>query len=225
MQSRFTYNNSIIHWGVCLPSSCTTEDASIFTREIFSSSAENFEVVSVNVEQEKCYTQATPPVSTAEIIYGWELLLHSITVLWLIKCIFSAIVGSFLIFILLATSIHFWHLRRYKTYKFDPTQKSIGMDIITCFSVFHTTKKFLQTKSGELNLECICGIKFLSMAMIIGGHSLIFMFGSPAENIRFVQKVRKVTNKPNLFWNISWVLRVIILRKLIYEFLLQRWIP
>ncbi|CAH1176236.1 unnamed protein product [Phaedon cochleariae] len=185
IKDRYAYNNTILHWGICLPSSCLTEDAEIFTREIFASAAENFEVVEVIVKADKCTAKVSSPFTNSEIIYG-------------------CIVGCFLILTCLATTIHYWFLRKtrnsspYNVEVVKETQSNnVLREIVSCFSIIHTVDKFLQTKPNELNLECICGIKFLSMSLIIVGHSLTFIFGGPIENKNaFEELVTKLENAP-----------------------------
>lgn len=42
---------------------------------------------------------------------------------------------------------------------------------------------------NEFNLECVSGIKFLSMTCIISSHSLLFLIGGPVLNTDFYDKV------------------------------------
>lgn len=68
--SRNVYNNTVIHWGICLPSSCTTLDAQLFTKAVFSSVVEEIEVLSVIVDENKCVYEKMIPITSSEIIYG-----------------------------------------------------------------------------------------------------------------------------------------------------------
>ncbi|KAJ8921959.1 hypothetical protein NQ315_008593 [Exocentrus adspersus] len=184
--NRYNFNNTVIHWGICLPSSCTTDDAQIFVKKIFSSAVENFEVVYVKVDDNKCYYEHSPPFTALEIIYG-------------------CIIGAFLIFTVLATGFHCWYIRqrkRYISYNVDTLRSKkpkLIHEILICFSCVNTIGKFLHVKPNELNLECICGIKFLSMSLIIVGHSLIFMFGGPVMNRQFFKEMTgEIENGPFL---------------------------
>lgn len=108
---------------------------------------------------------------------------------------FSCTVGFFIIFIVLATGLHIRFLKQRKhiaTYNVDNlrTQNSnLPKELFKCFSLINTIGKFLHIKPNELNLECICGIKFISMGLIITGHCLIFIFGGPVENKNVALKV------------------------------------
>nr|XP_023017426.1 nose resistant to fluoxetine protein 6-like isoform X2 [Leptinotarsa decemlineata] len=184
---RYAFNNSLLHWGICLPSACTTLDSEIFTREIFASSAENFEVVSVSVDPIKCTVNKSPPFTTLEIVYG-------------------CIIGCFLIFTILATLVHCCYIQQMRkaakysvdTLRHEQSENALKK-ILICFSIIQTTGKLLQTKSNESNLECICGIKCISMILIIIGHSLVFIFGGPVENKDFFEKeLTRVENGPLL---------------------------
>lgn len=66
---------------------------------------------------------------------------------------------------------------------------SIWTEVILSFSLIRLVSKLLHTKPSELNLECLCGIKLLSMTCILAGHSLIFILGSPVANTEFANQV------------------------------------
>ncbi|KAJ8949571.1 hypothetical protein NQ318_016202, partial [Aromia moschata] len=190
--NRSKYNNTVIHWGICLPSSCTTEDAQVFVQEIFSSAVENFEVTSVQIEASKCYYEHSLAITSSEIVYG-------------ITSLYSCVIGAFVIFTALATGYHCWYLRNrkfYATYNVDAlrTRKPTALqEVLICFSCIRSIEKFLETKPNELNLECICGIKLISMTLIIVGHSLIFIFGGPVVNRNFFEETStKLENGPFL---------------------------
>lgn len=105
------------------------------------------------------------------------------------------ILGTFFMLTLLATGFHCWYIRKrkkYVSYNVDSLRSKkpkLLNEVVICFSCVNTIGKFLHVKPNELNLECICGIKFLSMSMIIAGHSLIFIFGGPMENRDFFKEV------------------------------------
>ncbi|XP_018562596.1 nose resistant to fluoxetine protein 6-like [Anoplophora glabripennis] len=183
---RNKFNNSVIHWGICLPSSCSTEDAQIFVHEVFTSAVHNFDVVHVRVDSDKCYHESSPPFTALEIVY-------------------SCIIGAFLMFTLLATCFHCMYIRkrkRYINYNVDSLRSrkpKLLHEVVICFSCINTIGKFLHVKPNELNLECICGIKFLSMSLIIVGHSLIFFMGGPMVNRDFFKEMStKLENSPLL---------------------------
>lgn len=114
------------------------------------------------------------------------------------KCyyFFRCIIGTFFIFTLLATGFHCWYMRkrkRFVSYNVDALRAKkpkLFYEVVICFSCVNTIGKFLHVKPNDLNLECICGIKFLSMSLIIVGHSLIFIFGGPVVNRGFFKEVR-----------------------------------
>lgn len=97
---------------------------------------------------------------------------------------YRTVVGAFTIFVFLATAFHYYVLQQEKT-----SGGSVLKEAILCFSVIRTVGKFLTTKSSELNLECICGIRFISMIFIISGHTFLFMVGGPVQNVDFYDKV------------------------------------
>lgn len=185
---RFKFNSSLIHWGTCLPSSCKPKDVSILVQEIFTALIGNFESLEVNINDKNCYFQETFQTSTGEIIYG-------------------SVIGAFLLFIIFSTILHIFYMKKKKkciTYNIEAIRRqnrsSTINEVLLCFSLIQTIKKLLKTKPTELNLECICGIKFLSMGFIIFSHTLIFIFGGPMANANFpAELTTEVQN--GVFWN------------------------
>ncbi|CAH0558846.1 unnamed protein product [Brassicogethes aeneus] len=185
-KNRYSFNNSVIHWGICIPDSCNEEDAKIFVQEIFKSTVDNVETVEVTIGKNKCQVEKSFPLNQLEIIYG-------------------SIIGFFIMFIFFATFFHCWTLRRrqnYVAYNVESVREknSTLKSMVLCFSMIRTVKQFLHTSPNDLNLECIYGIKFLSMMFIIAGHTLIFIAGGPVDNIAYVnEQAYKVKN--GVFFN------------------------
>lgn len=172
VRNRSVFNKNILHWSICLPSSCTTNDADMFVRSMLSSTSTEFEVFIDNADPTTCETEETLPITTGEIIYG-------------------IVVGAFLIFTVIATFFHYWcicYLRKNAVTNSDSQrEKQFGTmkQTLICFSLINTTQRFFHTKPSQLHLESICGIKFISMVFILSGHSLIFIFGGPIANTNF----------------------------------------
>ncbi|CAG9858450.1 unnamed protein product [Phyllotreta striolata] len=181
-KNRGVFDNNIIHWAICLPSSCRSQDSEIFIDEIFQSSVRHYHIQSVDIDPKQCDFNKKLPFTTSEIIYG-------------------SAVGIFLMFTLLATATHVWHLKKIRKsamYNVDDLrekQSNIVKETLICFSVINTTERFFHTKPNDLNLEAICGVKFISMVTIVAGHSLIFFFGGPMANKNFfAEAVMKAEN-------------------------------
>ncbi|XP_076275541.1 nose resistant to fluoxetine protein 6-like isoform X2 [Rhynchophorus ferrugineus] len=158
-----------VHWGLCFPASCSRQDINNVLSTILSHQAD------VVINEKSCYYHKSDKISTGDIIYG-------------------SIIAFFVTLITLCTVLHVIHLkRRLKKviYNVDTIRRqnvSTKYEIVISFSVVHTVMKLLHTKPSELNLECICGIKLLTMVLIIAGHSLIFVFSGPVSNIEFFQQ-------------------------------------
>ncbi|XP_063906237.1 nose resistant to fluoxetine protein 6-like isoform X2 [Zophobas morio] len=159
---RHVFNNTM-YWSICVPSSCTVDEVKFVIKEIFTLATKQ-KNVNVRLSEDKCHIKKPQPFSTMEIVYG-------------------TVVGAFTIFVFLATAFHYYVLQQEKT-----SGGSVLKEAILCFSVIRTVGKFLTTKSSELNLECICGIRFISMIFIISGHTFLFMVGGPVQNVDFYDK-------------------------------------
>lgn len=181
IRNRFKITDKTMHWAICLPSSCTSKDAQIFVREVFTAIV-NLSTLEVEVDEKNCYIHGeSARITPGEIVYG-------------------CVIGAFLMFTIFATAFHCWKLNERKkstNYNVEAARSKVKLwhEVIISFSVIRNIYKFQHTKPTDLNLECIAGIKVLSMAIIIGGHALIFMIGGPVENAIFMeQEFQKVEN-------------------------------
>ncbi|CAG9765105.1 unnamed protein product [Ceutorhynchus assimilis] len=185
-EQRGKFNSTSIHWAICLPSTCNPKDGEILVEEVFSSLID-LKSLEVIIEEKSCYYKQPNTTSIGEIVYGSTIAL-------------------LLVFILLATVLHLWTIKKrkkYVSYNVDAVREhnvSLTSEVILSFSLIQTVSKFLQIKPTDLNLECISGIKVLSMMFIIAGHSLIFLFGSPVSNAEFAFEMYKQVNN-SIFLN------------------------
>ncbi|XP_066259370.1 nose resistant to fluoxetine protein 6-like isoform X2 [Euwallacea similis] len=185
-KSRFRgdYNSTLIHWAVCLPSTCLPEDGERVMRKMVALFIE-FNELKVNINELDCYSENSPPTTSwGQIIYGVLIVLVLAT-------------------IILSTTLHVLHIRStrkllsYNIYSVDRIRQrnSTLKELILSVSLIQNVSALLQTKPNEFNLECICGIKFISMVFILAGHSLIFIFGSPLANTSFANEmIKKLEN-------------------------------
>lgn len=100
---------------------------------------------------------------------------------------------------MVATLLHMFHIKtcstnvlQYNIHNMEDIRRRtvpLGKRVILCFSLIANIKKLMHVKPTELNLECISGIKFLSMQFILFGHSLMFIFGNPLTNSYFIKNV------------------------------------
>lgn len=109
--------------------------------------------------------------------------------------------GIFLIFVFISTAFHFHHTRSkrknvaYTVEAARENHRSDGVEVLYSFSIINNVQKMFSIHPNELNLECVSGIKFLSMTFIICSHSLLFLIGGPVLNTEFYDKATtKVEN-------------------------------
>ncbi|KAJ3617101.1 hypothetical protein MTP99_009098 [Tenebrio molitor] len=166
-------HNSTMYWSICVPSSCSVEEVKIVVREVFVLATEQ-KSLTVKLTGDRCHEDKPQPLTTTEIIYG-------------------CVIGIFCVFTILATVFHYYVLREKERMNRDAesargSNSNLLKEAILCFSIIRTIGKFLTTKSSSLNLECISGIKLISMAFIISGHTFLFMIGGPVQNTNFYEK-------------------------------------
>lgn len=66
-------------------------------------------------------------------------------------------------------------------------------EVVLSFSVIRNAAKMLKVgPANDLNLNCVCGIKFVSMMIIVAGHTLVFMIGGPVVNDEFFKEVNSL---------------------------------
>lgn len=61
--------------------------------------------------------------------------------------------------------------------------------VLQAFSASANVLKLLKFSLSEDRLDCIHGMKFVSICLIIMGHRLMFVLGSPIVNTEFVEGV------------------------------------
>ncbi|XP_044262126.1 nose resistant to fluoxetine protein 6-like [Tribolium madens] len=152
--------NRTMFWSVCVPSSCTVDEVRLIVKQLFTLATK--QPITVTLREDKCHVDKNEPITALEIVYG-------------------CIVGIFSVFIIFATVFHY-------CVKHNVESGSVVKDAIFCFSLIKTVGKFLTTKTSSLNLECLSGIKFISMLFIIAGHSFLFLVGGPVQNTDFYEE-------------------------------------
>lgn len=105
-----------------------------------------------------------------------------------------------MVLISISTVYHFIYIQRRKAdvnYTVEGArtkQKGIFHEVLLLFSVIKNVKKILHVQPNELNLECVSGIKVLSMGLILASHALLFLIGGPVLNTDFNTQVIKLCN-------------------------------
>ncbi|XP_018568697.2 nose resistant to fluoxetine protein 6-like [Anoplophora glabripennis] len=157
-----------LYLSFCLPSSCTNKDLenSLERLIINYDSIIDFEVT-VDVDERSCQVVEKLRFTTADIV-------------------FIAIITIFVVIVIFASVYHLAtemdNMDHYKvSRKFHK--------IIMCFSFPHNMKKLASKSTNEDGLDCISGLKTLSMCFIIMGHRCMFTFGSPMTNPKFIEEM------------------------------------
>lgn len=65
----------------------------------------------------------------------------------------------------------------------DPKRHSMAVKLLLCFSLKTNGSKLLSTQKSEGNIDCINGIRFLSMAWVVLGHTFYGSTLVPMENV------------------------------------------
>jgi hypothetical protein len=65
----------------------------------------------------------------------------------------------------------------------------VGHNVVMSFSAVANIKKLLAHKKSPDGLDCIHGLKLISVFLIIMGHRLMFNLGSPLINTEFIEGV------------------------------------
>lgn len=170
----FSKNGSSVHWAICVPSSCSPEEIRVLFEDVF----QRFfgeSALAVTVPPSLCSKNQRKPITYLEIIY-------------------SSIICLFVTFVLGTTLYHVVHIRKKSKrseYALDRSRKTdpLHQQILISFSLIRNASKILAVRStnNELNLDCICGVRVISMVMILSGHCLIFRITSPIVNADFYE--------------------------------------
>ena len=95
----------------------------------------------------------------------------------------------------LGTAIDAWQqLNPYPTLaikKNDDRQESFLLQMLKCFSINLNGKQVLKTEMGKGAVECLSGMRFISMAWIVLGHLYMFSQFFFLENPLLVEEVIK----------------------------------
>ncbi|XP_059480960.1 nose resistant to fluoxetine protein 6-like isoform X2 [Neocloeon triangulifer] len=156
-----------VHWAFCIPSSCEPEDLTVHLEDALSVYTEQYGFVArVDVEGDMCTVNKDFNLTTGDII--------TICVIFLFASIVSASTGYDLI-------------RRFRTFKWIELKSDVGHNVVMSFSAVANIGKLLAHKKSPDGLDCIHGLKLMSVFLIIMGHRLMFNLGSPLINTEFIE--------------------------------------
>ncbi|XP_045481000.1 uncharacterized protein LOC123685389 [Harmonia axyridis] len=157
-----------VYFTFCIPSSCTYKDledslkAKINLVKDFLPFTLEADVNSMNCQVERDFN-----FGTADFL-------------------FMGIVGAFITFGAVATLYHLiTKLEGMNGYRLAGKSH----DILQAFSYSHTIKKMASESNSDDGMECMHGMKTISMFLIIMGHRIMFAVSSPVENPVFVESI------------------------------------
>ncbi|XP_032678635.1 nose resistant to fluoxetine protein 6-like isoform X1 [Odontomachus brunneus] len=162
-----------LYWGICLPAGCATEDIEEVARRILDAAFGGSRLkLTVTMSEMSCYKDEFEPIGAPDIVYMCVIL-------------------SVILMILSGTVFHTVCLRNQ-----HKTSDGILPKILISFSLISNLKKlFSPAHIDNLHIDCIAGIKFISMVFILVGHSLIFIMSGPMLDKKFNDEaVTKIEN-------------------------------
>ncbi|KAJ2938847.1 hypothetical protein O0L34_g18475 [Tuta absoluta] len=144
-----------LRWAVCVPSACDARDVATFVGDVLANTVGNTTTTGVFITERDCYTKRPLTVNRLDVGYLSLILL------------FAAILSFSTIYEVIDL-------------KWGNKKTSVLHDLVVSFSVINNVKKILSTKQNNvLGLECVTGIKSLSMIFIIAGHACLFIGSGP----------------------------------------------
>ncbi|XP_055682064.1 nose resistant to fluoxetine protein 6-like isoform X1 [Lutzomyia longipalpis] len=148
-----------VHWGICLPASCTVKDV-----EGFLATAVGHRV---QVNEKFCHIERPLEFSNSEVL-------------------FICVLTMFVMIVIASTAHSIYQYCHNDINK--PRLPPLFSAILKSFSITENLIKLVKRGSDDLGLGCVNGIKTLAMTFIIAGHALAFIVGGPVQNPDFFLK-------------------------------------
>lgn len=145
----------VVHWGVCVPASCTEGDVGRLL-QMTTGSRE------VTIAGRGCHRE----VGNEEITRG--------------EVVYASVIMFFVLMVLISTG---YHVR--SMYGSGLEKESTVGYVLRSFSVVENLRKLVQDSKDDHGLGCINGIKSVAMFFILGSHALLFMAGGATYNPGF----------------------------------------
>ncbi|XP_066151662.1 nose resistant to fluoxetine protein 6-like [Euwallacea fornicatus] len=157
-----------LYFAICLPSSCTYEDLKVALEENIKllNNSSDFKLI-VDVNKRSCQVSIPVSLSVGDIVF----------IVFLVLSILIVISSS--TYDTLIKKDAYKHLRI----------KGKLHDIIKCFSFPTNFKKFTAEGRNLDGLDCLAGIRVYSIILITVLHRIMFEFGSPMVNPKYVEKL------------------------------------
>ncbi|KAK9869954.1 hypothetical protein WA026_006052 [Henosepilachna vigintioctopunctata] len=162
----------------CIPSSCSYKDLEDSLKLSIQEIQELLEIdVDVSVNRRDCQVQKEIDLTKMDVL-------------------FLTVVGICVLFGLLCTMYHIVS----RSDEFKHLQLSGKKhNILRAFSHLHTMEKITSVCKSDGDLQCIHGLKTLSMFIVIMGHRVMFSVGSPLSNPNYIEGFYKKSHYYSLF--------------------------
>ncbi|XP_057655774.1 nose resistant to fluoxetine protein 6-like [Diorhabda carinulata] len=158
-----------IYFSICMPSSCTSEDLKerlLYLSKTITSTNNEFDIT-IGIDERNCQIKKEYKPSTGDIV-------------------FIAVVAFFILLVLVCS---IYDLLSRSEDGFLLRFRGNWHTIFLCFSFPYNLKKLATKTENDDGLDCLAGIKVISLFLIIFGHRCMFTFGGPLYNAPFIEEV------------------------------------
>ncbi|XP_017486791.1 PREDICTED: nose resistant to fluoxetine protein 6-like [Rhagoletis zephyria] len=163
----------VSHWGACVPASCEPTDVALFLQNYLQRP-----VLSVN--ETACQLSNVGSGRALHVDGGMFA--------------YAVVLFLFILLATLSTAYHCYLIYASRSAD-DVSKRALQQETLTIallsFSVIENTKKLFQASKDQMGLNSINGIKAMAMLLILAGHALSFIYGSPTYNVAFVAEQTK----------------------------------
>ncbi|XP_060528416.1 nose resistant to fluoxetine protein 6-like isoform X2 [Cylas formicarius] len=157
-----------LYFGFCLPSSCSYEDLQtvLESSALIYNSKNDFRLV-VDVNHRSCQINRPVELRRGDVAFIFFLTLSVATVIC--SSVYDILVKR----------------KPFQSYKLS----GIFHEVTLCFSFPRNYEKLTSEGRNSNGLDCLSGMKVYSMLLIIVLHRIMFEFGSPMVNPKYVEKL------------------------------------
>ena len=168
--------------GICIPKQCSAMDININYHELTKSSMKGINVtinshnytlpiignLTVGTQADQCYTDDNR-TGTPEKIPGGNIFWYTVL----------SIIG---LLVLIGTTMDMYNIFLVSSKK-DSKSQGLGFKLLLSFSAYTNGVNLMKTDSaGSGHLDCLNGIRFLSMTWVVVGHSWLSSFNMMIRN-------------------------------------------
>ncbi|XP_039295304.1 nose resistant to fluoxetine protein 6 isoform X2 [Nilaparvata lugens] len=158
-----------VNWALCIPDSCRSQDLGIQLNEALQKAVTKFNFRGqISVDDRNC--------QTAESALPVKLTTADIT--------FLSIIGFCVTIVILCTMADlFTSISALQKYR----PSGYSEKLIEAFSASSNVHKLLTYSDNADGLDCLHGLKFISICLIIMGHRVMFALSTPIVNTDFIE--------------------------------------